>query len=259
MVNTTVHPYPPRMPRNGWGFRAARSAALAVAAAVLCAGSAVAAPCPFEDSAAAAATPDELAGALVCMVNRERRKHGLRSLEVSVRLAAAAAGHAADMHENTYFSHDSPDGRSFVDRIRDAGYMDGREDQRWTVGETLAWGNEAVSQPASLFRALLDSPPHRRVILDGPHRELGVGVVHGTPEGDPDGATVAIEFGSLVSPAALREAPTRELREDGADKPKVKGKKQRGKGKPKGPSAKASSGGWKLRISAAWAWQRPAS
>ena len=246
------------MPRDGGGTRAARIAVLAaLVAAALGTAPAVAAPCPFEDSAAATVEPDQLQDAFACMVNRERRRQGLRSLDVSFRLGTAAVRHAQDMHDQRYFAHDSIDGRTFVDRIRAAGYLDGREDQRWAVGETLAWGSEPASQPAKLFEALLDSPPHRRVILDAPYREVGIGVVRGTPEGAPDGATVVMEFGSLVSPSALREEAPSELRvQAAADKPRVKGRKQRGKGKP----AKASSSrGWEIRLSAAWYWSRPVS
>ena len=251
------------MPREGRGTRAARIAALAALAATLSTAPAVASPCPLEDSAASAATPEQLSDALACLVNRERRRHGLRKLDVSFRLGTAALRHAQDMRDQRYFSHDSIDGRTFVDRIRSAGYLDGREDRQWAVGETLAWGSEPASQPAKLFEALLDSPPHRRVILDDPYREVGIGVVHGTPEGAPDGATVVMEFGSLISPAALREESPAELRVEAAgDNPRVKGRKQRGKGKPAKPPKAAganasSTKSWEIRLSAAWYWSRP--
>jgi uncharacterized protein YkwD len=47
---------------------------------------------------------------------------GLPPLSFNTGLAEAARAHAADMLENGYYSHDSLDGRTLEDRIREAGY-----------------------------------------------------------------------------------------------------------------------------------------
>lgn len=248
---------------------------------------AVAAPCPHEDTSARAAKPAQLAGAFVCVVNRERRRRGLGALDVSHRLEVAALRHAEDMRDNGYFAHDSRDGRTFVDRIRAAGYLEGREQDAWSLGETLAWGAGSAATPARMFDALMDSPPHRRVIVGEAFRELGVGLVVGTPTGDPNGATVAIDYGSLVSPAPLREPPPAETasdrpargkgRKDRARGPKERspappaeqpapapdpaqdsgepGKDKKDKGEPRGRAS--ASGSWSVAMSSAWAWHQP--
>jgi uncharacterized protein YkwD len=56
------------------------------------------------------------------------------ALVLNARLGNSAYGHARDMADNNYFSHDSLDGRSMVDRINATGYA-------WsTVGENIAAG-----------------------------------------------------------------------------------------------------------------------
>jgi uncharacterized protein YkwD len=186
----------------------ARIAALIVAACGLSPASAAGAPaCASADTAASDATVDELGDSVACLVNQERRQKGLRRLDIAKRLWLAGWRHARDMRDNEYFSHRGRDGRSFDERIQDAHYTDGRERTGWTLGETLVWAHNARSAPRSLVRALMASPPHRKVILDEPYKEVGVGLVRGTPTGDPEGVTVAIEYGSLVSPESQREDP----------------------------------------------------
>src|SRR4051812_48290230 len=62
------------------------------------------------------------ADAVVCLVNAERTSRGLKPLGRDGDLAQAARRHAADMVRRNYFSHTSPSGTSFSDRIRAAGY-----------------------------------------------------------------------------------------------------------------------------------------
>ena len=95
------------------------------------------------------------------------------------------------MVRRRYFSHTTPDGRGFDDRLRD-GYI---RSGRWGVGETLAWGTWSKSTPAAIVAAWLNSPPHRRVVLGSRFRHLGIGVSVGVPVGDDPGATYAAELG----------------------------------------------------------------
>jgi hypothetical protein len=47
--------------------------------------------------------------------------------------------------------------------------------------------------------SLLDSPPHRAILLDPGFRDLGIGAVHGAPQGPGAGAlTVALDFGRVL-------------------------------------------------------------
>jgi uncharacterized protein YkwD len=91
-----------------------------------------------------------------------------------------------------YFSHDSPEGQTFVDRLRAAGYI-GR--CAWSAGETLAWGTGTQSSPRSRVQAWMHSPPHRAVLLSRSYREAGVAVLRGSPVDRTLGSTYAAEFG----------------------------------------------------------------
>lgn len=62
------------------------------------------------------------------------------ALAINHRLVSAAYGHSRDMADNDYFSHDSLDGRSMVDRVNASGYA-------WsTVGENIAAGYATVQR-----------------------------------------------------------------------------------------------------------------
>jgi uncharacterized protein YkwD len=133
--------------------------------------------------------------ATLCTINAERGRHGLAPLRLNRRLSAAAAAHAGDMAARNYFSHDSLDGVSFLDRIRRAGYLDGAKS--YTVGENLAWGSRERSAPRMITKMWMNSPGHRANILRSAFREIGIGVAYGAPValGAP-AATYATEFGA---------------------------------------------------------------
>jgi uncharacterized protein YkwD len=128
----------------------------------------------------------------LCLINAERRARGLTSLVANARLARAAQRYAADMVARAYFSHVSPTGSSFTDRLRRAGYT---RQCAWSGGETLAWGSGALRSPASRVAAWMHSPPHRAILLGGAFREAGIGIVAGTPTRASPGATYVGEFG----------------------------------------------------------------
>ena len=101
------------------------------------------------------------------LVNQERAIAGLHLLHWDNRLFDAARGHSEDMAEQNYFSHDSLDGRSFSDRITEAGYP-------WNAcGENIAFG---YSTPQTVMNAWMNSPGHRKNILSPRYSHTGVGV-----------------------------------------------------------------------------------
>jgi uncharacterized protein YkwD len=129
----------------------------------------------------------------VCLINAERRARGLSPLGANARLARAAHRHARDMVTRAYFSHVTPEGRTFTDRLRRAGYA--RRSCAWAGGEALAWGSGAFVTPASRVAAWLRSPPHRAILLSRSFREVGIGIVKGSPGNARSGATYAGAFG----------------------------------------------------------------
>jgi uncharacterized protein YkwD len=131
--------------------------------------------------------------ATLCLLNVQRRRHGLRPLRANHRLAAAARYHNRDMVARRYFAHTSPTGDTVVSRIRRTGYMGGR---RCTVGENLAWGIGPSSTAASIMSGWMHSPEHRDNILYPGFREIGIHIDPGLPVPSPArGATFATDFG----------------------------------------------------------------
>ncbi len=142
-------------------------------------------------------------------VNAERRTAGLHILRHNALLADAGQLHARDMHKRGYFSHFTPEGLSYVDRIRDAGYLDKnaalcpctntvntmdllqnrREigpdyimiksgDQcaclaRFALGENIAKGQMS---PMQVMDDWMKSENHRKNILSGAFDEIGIGI-----------------------------------------------------------------------------------
>ena len=133
--------------------------------------------------------------ATLCLLNRERRAHGLGRLAANGQLRVAGARHALDMVRRDYFSHTAPGGISFVSRIKDTSYI--RPDSGWTVGENLAWGAGRAASPRSIVRQWMNSPGHRANILKPGYRQIGIAIVRGVPVGGAgSGATYATEFGA---------------------------------------------------------------
>lgn len=91
-------------------------------------------------------------------------------------LAQAARGHSLDMGEQAYFAHDSIDGRSPWERMRDADFTGA------PVAENIAAGNHTA---ADVVEAWMNSPGHCRNIMSRRATLLGVGYAHvaGSPYG----------------------------------------------------------------------------
>ena len=131
--------------------------------------------------------------AILCLVNGERRRAGLRGLRTDPRLRRAAVGHSRSMVLRAYFSHVQPGGTSLSQRLRRSRYITRRVS--WIVAENLAYGTGSQSTPAVMVRAWMNSAPHRANILTGSFRELGTGIVRGVPGRPRAGFTYTSNFG----------------------------------------------------------------
>jgi uncharacterized protein YkwD len=172
----------------------ARAVVSLLALGALSAGPAAAADrCPGATRVPAPGTEDDAGAAVVCLVNAERAQRGLHRLHGDRRLRAVATRQANDMVQRSYFSHVTPGGSDFGDRLRAAHYGRGHW---WHAGEALAWGTQSRATPAVVVQEWLDSPHHRGILLDPQYRELAVGVAPGAPRpGVGAGATYAADFG----------------------------------------------------------------
>jgi uncharacterized protein YkwD len=114
------------------------------------------------------------------LVNKQRATHHLAPLRAQASLLRAARRHTASMASAPFFSHVSPNGRTPGQRAIAAGYGT-HGFQRWTIGETIAWGTGGFASPAQIVRDWMKSPPHRAILL-GHFRDAGIGVAVGTFE-----------------------------------------------------------------------------
>lgn len=173
---------------------AAGLTAVAIIAAAASPHEAPAAACPGQNAEPAQTSRQQVARATLCLINAERRTRGLRILRSSGRLSQAARRHSRDMAGRHYFSHTSPGGTTFPERIRRTGYLRGAND--WFVGENLAWGTRAKGTARTVLRVWMTSPSHRRVLLTPSFRDVGLGVEWGVPDRQlAGGATYTVNFG----------------------------------------------------------------
>jgi uncharacterized protein YkwD len=132
--------------------------------------------------------------ALLCLLNKTRRSHGLSSLRGNQKLLRAAEAHSVSMVRQHFFSHVEPSGLSPLQRILNAGYLTGAHN--FVYGENIGFGEGPTSSPASMMRAWMNSSPHRANILTGRFREVGLGIVAGVPgRSSIGGGTYTTVFG----------------------------------------------------------------
>jgi uncharacterized protein YkwD len=124
---------------------------------------------PAHDCAGARGDPEP--APTLCLLNAERRDHGLKPLRENAALTRAARRHARDLLERDYFEHESPEGVTPQQRILRAGYRDPR-----ITGENLAKGEREAGAPSSIVDGWMHSPGHRANILDPRFTEIGVAV-----------------------------------------------------------------------------------
>lgn len=100
------------------------------------------------------------------LTNMERSKAGLPPLTFNPQLAAAAQKHSQDMALRDFYGHNSPDGRTLGDRVKEAGYPFS------FVGENIY---ASPATPEEAVAGWMKSEGHRRNILNRDYKEIGVG------------------------------------------------------------------------------------
>ena len=133
--------------------------------------------------------------AVLCLVNRERARRGLRALRRSDELTQAAVGHSSDMVSRQYFAHDNLEGETARERVLRTGYF--RGSGSGVVEEVLACGWAHLATPRALVTGLMRSPSHKSILLNGRLRDVGIGLVLGGPQRVPgfSGATLTLDVG----------------------------------------------------------------
>jgi uncharacterized protein YkwD len=165
-----------------------------VAALALMAPTASAKSCQGAAVAASQLSVQQAKGTALCLMNNRRAHRGLPRLRYSASLGTAAQNHSTDMDASNFFSHDSPSGSSPLDRITGAGYISGASS--WGIGENIAWGSGSTGSPQGIVTMWMNSPAHREIMLSRSFRQVGIGIVIGSPDGDgSDGAIYTADFG----------------------------------------------------------------
>jgi uncharacterized protein YkwD len=106
-------------------------------------------------------------------INTVRAHFHLRGLQMATKLSAPADAHTQEMGKVGYFAHESADGTSFWKRV--ARYYSPRGYRHWMVGENLLWSSGTLT-PASAVQMWMQSPEHRRNLLDSRWRQIGLSV-----------------------------------------------------------------------------------
>jgi len=88
-------------------------------------------------------------------------------LTMNAELRLAARLHSQDMADQNYFAHDSLDGRTFMDRINDAGFTGG-----CPCGENIAAGNSTATDTMDQW---INSPGHCANMMGSDFTTIGIG------------------------------------------------------------------------------------
>jgi len=121
------------------------------------------------------------------LINLEREKYGLNTLEYDEELASVAKSHSIDMANDEYFAHETPEGLDPTDRASEADYT-----CRYQIGNLIYSGIgenihmvtgssvSFMSTPESIAELAvsgwMDSPGHKKNILTSNFSKEGIGV-----------------------------------------------------------------------------------
>ena len=104
------------------------------------------------------------------MANQERIDQGLDPLRLSRELTRMARSHSQDMASHMEMTHLSVLGKSYLERLVDAGFYFRNIGENVAVSETF--------RADFIHQGFMESPEHRENILDPAFEEIGIGVVY---------------------------------------------------------------------------------
>ncbi|WP_254870999.1 CAP domain-containing protein [Bacillus sp. Marseille-Q1617] len=121
--------------------------------------------------------PSEASGfvkQVIDLTNQERKKNGLGALKADGELSNVAEMKSEDMKDKNYFSHTSPTYGSPFEMMQNFGI------DYSSAAENIAVGQES---PQSVVNAWMNSPGHRKNILNGQLTHIGVGIAKDNSQG----------------------------------------------------------------------------
>lgn len=127
----------------------------------------------------------------VQLLNTYRAANGRPPVVATRLLNQVAYDHSLDMGTRRYFSHNSPEGTTPFQRMREAGYSGGR-------AENIAAGNADAQRTFTQWR---NSPGHNTNMLDPSSRAIGIGRAY--VAGSPYRYYWTNVFGTVVDSTAI--------------------------------------------------------
>lgn len=162
--------------------------------------------CGADVNTAPSQSPSRTAGAMLCLINAERTRAGVRPATLSqvAQLNGAAQGHADAAASLRWWTrgadfHVNPQTRSTPSsRIAASGYCSGRPR---TMGEITFTGyGSGGATPLAAMRAWLNSAGHRARILDRSYSQVGIGIAgraaNPAAGSNPPQGTYVVVFGA---------------------------------------------------------------
>jgi|GEM_PF-1369159 len=105
----------------------------------------------------------------VTLINQKRKDKGCPPVVVSNELSIAAKAHSKDMGDRNYFDHESPEGKTFVERAEAAKYTYDPS------GEIIAGGYSTAS---GVVDGWMKSSGHRAIIETCANDDIGIGMYY---------------------------------------------------------------------------------
>jgi hypothetical protein len=106
---------------------------------------------------------------MLCLVNKERTRRGLKPLGIDPKLTKCAQQHSDDQARRRKMSHNGSNGSSPSQRVKKSGY------NYRSTGENVAYGQRSME---AVMKDWMNSPGHRRNILDPKFTSFGSGVAY---------------------------------------------------------------------------------
>jgi len=120
-------------------------------------------------------TTAEMEADLLVALNEERAARNLTAVRLTPELVELARRHSADQAARNELSHYSATGRSYQQRLQDAGILSVANGENVGRSETFLTG--------PIHQSFMDSPTHRDNILNPAYDAVGIGVVRGERSG----------------------------------------------------------------------------
>lgn len=138
----------------------------------------------------------DMVAKILALVNRDRSAESLATLSLNPVLSNSALAKANDIISKDYFAHVSPDGKKPWDWIDRGQYAYA------LVGENLAMN---FTTAESAHRALMNSPSHKRNIMNKKYSDIGLAIVSGEIAGKKTNVLVQMFSTQVKRPVFVQE------------------------------------------------------